>query len=413
MIPYDIEQVLPTWNDIECEKKWDPQLLNCSHIRYLRNAEYSSTVLHSVLDFGPYTSTRDTVTLVTQVYDTELNMFIRVAKSTVTVEKPPSTEHVRAQTLGTFTIRGLSENRTRYSQVVYLDPQVEIVSNSNIYNQQVMIRGELFHNGLISAIEHKEKKDHFARPADTLRRYETLEDFYKMYVTSADSVKTWDSVIRSPLSHNNSFSLNIVKKASSFNLKRKQPNIQQQAMTMVQYAHLCEIKEIEMSEAVEKEFLELYEALRNPTTGLSIANRRHRLKTYNNCFIASDAITWLTQYYQCSRPIAIRVATYIQRRGLIDHVLNQYIIRDGYLFFKFVEQPHTDGLDWSPATRKHLTKTLKRFSLSPKREKDTLFDAPLKNKLSDISKNRHAYDQIFHSQEETIVVITSIIFIII
>jgi hypothetical protein len=167
-------------------------------------------------------------------------------------------------------------------------------------------------------------------------------------------------------------------------------------MSLIEYAHLCETGVINMPEATLREFQELLLALKHPVTGLAIANRKWRLKIYPNCFVASDAITWIGQYYSCTRPLAMRVATYIQRAGYIDHCLNQHIIKDSYLFFRFVENPHTDGLDWSPATRRIVFKQKNINSPSNKKRTESTYDNPIqKQEKSFVSMNREIYDRVF------------------
>lgn len=40
---------------------------------------------------------------------------------------------------------------------------------------------------------------------------------------------------------------------------------------------------------------DLVSAMKNPKTGIPVKDRKKKLKTYNNCFVASEAINWLLQ----------------------------------------------------------------------------------------------------------------------
>jgi hypothetical protein len=103
----------------------------------------------------------------------------------------------------------------------------------------------------------------------------------------------------------------------------------------------------------EKEFQDLISAMKHPVTGFVLEDRKHHLKSYKDCFIASEAVSWLAQYLSCTRPLATRIAVYCQKRGYIDHILSQNIFKDSHLIFHFTE-PHTDGQDWSLELRKYL-----------------------------------------------------------
>ncbi|KAL0491706.1 RapGeF [Acrasis kona] len=429
VVPYNIDQVLPTWNDHDCERFIQDNFINHSYLYSTQRKDedsYSCSVIHSIVDMGPYLQTRDVVVNVTQVYDTERNCYARLSKSTFCRTRPPSADHVRGQVLISHTVRELSENRSRYCRVMYFDAKCEVVSDSQLFKSQVHSQASLFHAGLLKALEYKDKKDSFETPEVTLGRAETLEDFMQHHVTSASSVKTWDTVVNqsenisvSALNPHSSFSLHIVSKSPSFVARRRPvhqkmgsgPEHMIDEMDILQYSHLCEIKSIVMTDIVENQLRRLMDDLKHPVSGLSLANRRYMLKNYVNCFIASEAITWFANQFSCSRPNAMRIATFVQRRGLIDHVTNQHIIKDSYLFFKFVDEPHTDGFDWSPSTRKNVFKiksTHRRILTLPwssgtvnnatSPSSPPRYDNKIKAQLSTTSLNRKVYDQIFDSR---------------
>jgi hypothetical protein len=73
-----------------------------------------------------------------------------------------------------------------------------------------------------------------------------------------------------------------------------------------------------------------------------VEDRRYRLKTYQQCFIARDAVSFLTGgLYVASRIEAVQLGRRLQDElDLFQHVTNQHKFEDEYLFFRFKDPNH-------------------------------------------------------------------------
>jgi Domain found in Dishevelled, Egl-10, and Pleckstrin (DEP) len=69
-------------------------------------------------------------------------------------------------------------------------------------------------------------------------------------------------------------------------------------------------------------------------SGVRAADRSYRFKTYAACFVAKDAVRWLTQHLKCSSKIAIQIGLALQKLGLLHHVVHEHEFQDAELFFR-------------------------------------------------------------------------------
>ncbi len=67
--------------------------------------------------------------------------------------------------------------------------------------------------------------------------------------------------------------------------------------------------------------------------GMAIRNRWYHLRRYPNCFVASDAVSWLQAYLGITRERAVRVGERLTAMGQIEHVMEEHDFKDEYLFF--------------------------------------------------------------------------------
>ncbi len=79
----------------------------------------------------------------------------------------------------------------------------------------------------------------------------------------------------------------------------------------------------------------LTQALRQPTTGLAITDRRYQGNLYPLCFLGADLVEWLVQHRHISREEAIAIGQHLVEQRIIHHVLNTMPFQDGYVFFRF------------------------------------------------------------------------------
>lgn len=69
---------------------------------------------------------------------------------------------------------------------------------------------------------------------------------------------------------------------------------------------------------------------------LSIKDRTYRLRTYKNCFIASELVDCLIRMREASdRQEAVRISQILVNTDYIHHVVDEHNFEDGFLFFRF------------------------------------------------------------------------------
>jgi hypothetical protein len=68
---------------------------------------------------------------------------------------------------------------------------------------------------------------------------------------------------------------------------------------------------------------------------LKIGTHRWGLRSYDNSFVGSDAVTWLASYLHISRPEAIALGQSCIDQGLFNHVLGEQPFADEYYFYRF------------------------------------------------------------------------------
>ena len=73
--------------------------------------------------------------------------------------------------------------------------------------------------------------------------------------------------------------------------------------------------------------------------GVNIADRRYRLRIYPECFVASEATTWLKRALAVPREKAIAIGQALQAAGLIYHVAREQPFSDEENFFRVAQIP--------------------------------------------------------------------------
>ncbi|WP_107669260.1 DEP domain-containing protein [Cyanothece sp. BG0011] len=69
--------------------------------------------------------------------------------------------------------------------------------------------------------------------------------------------------------------------------------------------------------------------------GVTIKNRRYRLKSYPKCFIGSELVDWLTKNLSISSEEAIKIGQQLIDKKIIHHVHNEKEFKNDYLFYRF------------------------------------------------------------------------------
>lgn len=78
----------------------------------------------------------------------------------------------------------------------------------------------------------------------------------------------------------------------------------------------------------------LCEAMQAPS-GVVVAERAWRGRSYPGCFVASEAVDWLVARFGLRRELASRTCAFLWRTGRLHHVLRDADFRDDFLFFRF------------------------------------------------------------------------------
>jgi hypothetical protein len=76
--------------------------------------------------------------------------------------------------------------------------------------------------------------------------------------------------------------------------------------------------------------------LREPT-GVAVADRKYLAKTYANCFVGSEAVSWVAGRFKLRRHEAEILLNRLHRLHLIEHVTRDHPVRDGNFFYRFVD----------------------------------------------------------------------------
>ena len=69
--------------------------------------------------------------------------------------------------------------------------------------------------------------------------------------------------------------------------------------------------------------------------GVEIKDRWYRLKIYHQCFIGSEGIEWLKEFFQISIDEAIDIGQRLIEEDWLHHVCDDHSFRDGYFFYRF------------------------------------------------------------------------------
>ncbi len=75
--------------------------------------------------------------------------------------------------------------------------------------------------------------------------------------------------------------------------------------------------------------------------GVAITDRSYRLRSYPECFIATDAVDWLAKAFGVSTHDAVHIGKAIQACGLIYHVAREQAFDSAYFFFRVSSLPNS------------------------------------------------------------------------
>ena len=93
--------------------------------------------------------------------------------------------------------------------------------------------------------------------------------------------------------------------------------------------------------------LPIVQDMRGPN-GVSIRSRRYRLKVYKKCFVGQELVTWLVSSGRApTREAAIALGNELIDHNFFHHVCRDHPLRDGYFFYRFLQDERCKCLNKS------------------------------------------------------------------
>jgi hypothetical protein len=97
------------------------------------------------------------------------------------------------------------------------------------------------------------------------------------------------------------------------------------------------IDKTQLAEAYETQLQAIARGLFG-TNGVETKTRRHRFNPYPNCFVGSEAVTWLVRHQNCTRVSATQLGQALLDRGYIRHITGERPFEDDYALYQFNPQ---------------------------------------------------------------------------
>ncbi len=69
--------------------------------------------------------------------------------------------------------------------------------------------------------------------------------------------------------------------------------------------------------------------------GVSIRDRRYKLKNYARCFVGSEAVAWLVRNLELSSDEAVQLGQRLVNEGWVHHVVDEHAFEDHQFFYRF------------------------------------------------------------------------------
>lgn len=85
------------------------------------------------------------------------------------------------------------------------------------------------------------------------------------------------------------------------------------------------------------DFPAMYGAMRDPKTGIIVADRRFRFRVFTKSFLGNEAISWIAKYKRVTRDEALIIGQEMMDAGVFHHVCKEHSLSDDYLFYRFQE----------------------------------------------------------------------------
>lgn len=98
-----------------------------------------------------------------------------------------------------------------------------------------------------------------------------------------------------------------------------------------------------LGQANVPKFISLYQAMTDPIKGISVQDRKWRMKTFGRCFIGSEAVTWISDFLSCTRDVAIAMGQKLVDAGAFHHVCREHGLEDVFLFYRWHHDDSENG----------------------------------------------------------------------
>lgn len=92
-------------------------------------------------------------------------------------------------------------------------------------------------------------------------------------------------------------------------------------------------------------FQQVYTRLRDPQSGLKLADGRWRFLTYSKCFSGAHAVQWMMDNLKYDRETAVDTGQRLMDAGIIHHVTHSEPFCDAQFFYRFQEDDDTNILN--------------------------------------------------------------------
>lgn len=94
-----------------------------------------------------------------------------------------------------------------------------------------------------------------------------------------------------------------------------------------------------------RNFQQVYSRMRDPQTGLKLADGRWRFLTYSKCFSGALAVQWMVDNLSYDREEAVHAGQLLMDAGIIHHVTHSEPFCDAQFFYRFQEDDDTNILN--------------------------------------------------------------------
>jgi hypothetical protein len=75
--------------------------------------------------------------------------------------------------------------------------------------------------------------------------------------------------------------------------------------------------------------------MHDPKNGIEIKDRKYKLKTYPQCFLGNEAVTWMNKNFQMTSEDAMKLGNQMIELGIIHHVSFEHTFKNEGLYYRF------------------------------------------------------------------------------